>query len=95
MNDCGNRKLFLAFPYNGSGARYSSAYYFRKPGSVKECVINSISIPGLTPISEAAKNAFNAMITNDYLYFYINDGDNAGIVNTLKGNTLLFEVTLS
>ena len=95
MNDCGNRKLFLAFPCNGSGARYSSAYYFRKPGSVKECVINSISIPGLMPISEAAKNAFNAMITNDYLYFYINDGDNAGIVNTLKGNTLLFEVTLS
>lgn len=94
INDCGNRKLFLAFPYNGSGNYYSSAYYFRKPGSIKECKINAISIPGLKPISDDAKNAFGVMITNDYLYFYVNESY-TGIINTLKGNTLLFEVTLS
>lgn len=94
MNDCGNKKLFLAFPSNGSGAWYSNAYYFRKPGSVKECVIKSISIPGLAPISDAAKNAFGVMITEDYMYFHINAGY-TGVIDSLKGNTLLFDVTLS
>lgn len=74
---------------------YIMPYYFKQAGMVKNVKINGIYIAGNdTQISDAAKGYFRPVLTDYYVYFELSTSS-TGVINTLKGKLIRFEVTFS
>lgn len=74
---------------------YTTLYYFKQIGVIKNVKINGIYIAGdPTQISDVAKSYFKPVLTDYYVYFELSTSS-PSIINTLKDKLIRFEVTFS
>lgn len=97
LSDLGARRLFLLMASAGAteAVYYTMPYYFKQIGVVKNVTITGIYIAGNdSQISDTAKSYIRPVLTDYYVYFELGTA-NTGVINTMKGKLIRFEVTFS